>query len=215
VLAESVMPVEFDHLVVVCADLDQGTEWIQASLGADVMPGGRHAAMGTHNRLLRLGLRTYLEVIAIDPDAPPPGRLRWFNLDQPAARERLTHAPFVATWVARTRDLSAAVTRTPDLGDILSLERGPYRWRLAVRADGGLPFDGVFPTLIQWDGDAHPAAALPDAGCELVTLSLSHPRAAEVSALLGLLGLHVPTDIAQGPPAIEAVLRTPAGRIKL
>ena len=194
-LAESDMHAEFDHLVVVCADLDQGTAWIQASLGVDVVPGGKHAAMGTHNRLVRVGLRAYLEVIAVDPSAPAPGRPRWFNLDQPAIRERLRHAPFVATWVARTPDLTAAVTQRPDLGDILSLERGPYRWRIAVPADGGLPLDGVFPTLIQWDGDAHPADALPDLGCELVTLSLSHPRAAEVRELLGD-SRHAPIEVA-------------------
>lgn len=198
------MHAEFDHLVVVCADLDQGTAWIQASLGVDVVPGGRHAAMGTHNRLLRVGWRAYLEIIAIDPDAPPPGRPRWFNLDQPAVRERLRHAPYIATWVGRTPDVSAAVTQRPDLGDILSLERGPYRWRIAVPADGGLPLDGVVPTLIQWDGDAHPADALPDLGCELIALLLSHPRAAEVREFVGDSG---PIEVAVGPPGIEAVLR--------
>ena len=47
-------------------------------------PGGRHGAMGTHNRLLRLRgpradswPRAYLEIIAIDPEAPAPARRRW------------------------------------------------------------------------------------------------------------------------------------------
>jgi hypothetical protein len=38
--------------------------------------------MGTHNRLLKLGEGFYLELIAIDPQAPPPGRPRWFGLDR-------------------------------------------------------------------------------------------------------------------------------------
>jgi hypothetical protein len=29
----------------------------------------------------------YLEIIATDPEAPAPGRPRWFGLDQPALRE--------------------------------------------------------------------------------------------------------------------------------
>lgn len=63
-----------DHLVVAAAGLDAGAAWLEAHLGAPLAPGGRHAAMGTHNRLLRLGPRLYLELIAIDPDAARPGR---------------------------------------------------------------------------------------------------------------------------------------------
>jgi Glyoxalase-like domain len=204
------MHAEFDHLVVVCADLDQGAAWIQSSLGVEVIPGGRHAAMGTHNRLLRLGPRRYLEVIAIDPAAPPPGRPRWFGLDDPGIRTRASVTPYVATWVVRTTDITAAVDRVPDLGEILSLSRGPHHWRITVPSDGRLLFDGVLPAVIQWDGDAHPADALPEAGCELLTLSVSHPRATEVRGLLSMLGLSS-IVVEPGPPGIEVILRTPAG----
>jgi Glyoxalase-like domain len=202
---------EFDHLVVACADLDQGAAWIRSALGVDVAPGGRHAAMGTHNRLLRLGPRAYLEIIAIDPHAPPPGRPRWFSLDQPAARDRAARAPFVATWVVRSGDIAAAVNRMPVLGDVLSLSRGPYRWRLAVPADGGLPFDGVLPAVIQWDGDAHPADALPDVGCALLGVSVTHPRADELQGLLERLGVEPPVAATLGPAAVEGRIRCPTG----
>ena len=205
------MPNEFDHIVVACADLDQGAAWVRSALGVDVVPGGRHAAMGTHNRLLRLGTRAYLEIIAIDPDAPPPNRPRWFNLDQPGARDRLAHAPFVTTWVVRSGEIAAVVNRMPVLGEVLSLSRGPYRWRIAVPADGGLPFDGALPVLIQWDGNAHPADALPDVGCALLGVSVTHPRANELQALLANLGVKPPIDVKSGQPAIEVRLRCPAG----
>ena len=202
---------EFDHLVVACADLDQGTAWVRSALGVDVAAGGRHAAMGTHNRLLRLGPRAYLEIIAIDPDAPPPGRPRWFSLDHPSTRERVAHAPFVATWVVRSVDIAAAVSRVPVLGDVLSLSRGAYRWQIAVPADGGLPFDGVLPAVIQWDGDAHPADALPDVGCALLGVSVTHPRADDVQRLLERLGVVPPVATMPGPPAVESRVRCRAG----
>ena len=65
-----------DHLVVAARDLETGAAWLEERLGARLSAGGRHADMGTHNRLLRLGERRYLELIAIDPAGPPPARPR-------------------------------------------------------------------------------------------------------------------------------------------
>ncbi|MBL8477737.1 MAG: VOC family protein, partial [Sterolibacteriaceae bacterium] len=91
-----------DHLVLAARDLDAGAAWLERQLGATLTGGGKHARMGTHNRLLKLGERFYLELIAIDPQASPPGRPRWFDLDRlelPVDRPRLIH------WVARSDDI--------------------------------------------------------------------------------------------------------------
>ena len=98
----------FDHLVVACATLDQGVRWCEATLGVTPGPGGRHAAFGTHNRLVRLDNEdawpyAFLELIAIDPEAPPPGRLRWFDLDNPSLQARLRDdGPQLVHFVARS-----------------------------------------------------------------------------------------------------------------
>jgi catechol 2,3-dioxygenase-like lactoylglutathione lyase family enzyme len=73
--------VEPDHLVLAARDLDAGAAWLESLLGVKLAQGGKHARMGTHNRLLGLGDNFYLELIAIDPDAVAPGRPRWFGLD--------------------------------------------------------------------------------------------------------------------------------------
>ena len=170
---------ELDHLVVAARTLDEGSAWIEARLGVAPVPGGKHASMGTHNRLLGLGASQYLEVIAIDPEAPPPPRPRWFALDAPAMRERLARAPALIHWVVRTRDIEAAARECPEPLEILALSRGEYRWRIGVPPDGRLPGEGRRPTLIQWEGDKHPAQALPESGCRLVALDTSgaSPRA--------------------------------------
>ncbi|MEW5882401.1 MAG: VOC family protein, partial [Pseudomonadota bacterium] len=85
---------EPDHLVVACADLEQGSMWAAETLGAEPQPGGKHATMGTHNRLLKLGPRVYLELLAIDPHAAPPAHPRWFSLDDPAIQARAARSPF-------------------------------------------------------------------------------------------------------------------------
>ena len=163
--------------------------------------------MGTHNRLLRLGPRAYLEVIAVEPGVPPPPRPRWFDLDTAAVQRRIERSPFVATWVVRTDDVTAAAREVPAVGDVLPFTRSQYRWQLTVPSDGALQFDGLLPSVIQWEGALHPADSLPDSGCELLGLSLTHPRIEELRKLLAQLGVEGPIELASGPPQIAARVR--------
>ncbi len=209
------MRCELDHLVVGCADLEQGAAWLRARLGVEPQPGGRHAAMGTHNRLLALGARTYLELIAIDPQAPAPARPRWFDLDAPAMRERLAAAPRLIAWVVRCDDIAAAVTRVPALGRVHALTRGDYAWRIAIPDDGARPFAGVLPAVIQWDSRAHPADRLEQRGCTLVALELAHPDEAALLAAFRELRITGPVELRSGPAALCARVRTPAGEAEI
>lgn len=159
----------FDHLAISAERLEEGVGWVEEALGVKLSGGGKHQAMSTHNRLLGLG-DLYLEVIAVDPDAPPPGRARWFGLDG------FRGAPRITNWVAESDDLLADMGRAPKgIGEVMALARGDYRWRMAVPADGLLPRDGCFPALIQWDGP-HPAQALPDAGIRLKRFVIGTPQ---------------------------------------
>lgn len=160
-----------DHLVVAARTLDEGSRWVESRLGVAMAGGGRHELMGTHNRLLRLDRRRYLEVIAIDPHAPAPARPRWFELDTPAMQARLASSPALIHRVDRTGDIEAALRGSAEALDILSLARGPYRWRMGVRPDGRLPGNGA-ATLIEWQGGLHPWDALPETGVSLLELRM-------------------------------------------
>ncbi|HMO72544.1 MAG TPA: VOC family protein, partial [Paracoccaceae bacterium] len=150
-----------DHLAVTARDLDAGAAAVEALMGVAPSAGGQHAAMATHNRLWSLG-DVYLEVIAPDPAAVPPGRPRWFRLDERAGRPALTN------WVAACDDLDAALARAPaGAGVATDLARGDLRWRMGVPDDGRLPFGDAFPALIEWQGAAHPRDLLPDRGLRL------------------------------------------------
>jgi len=168
-----------DHVVVAARTLDEGARWVESRLGVAPVAGGKHPLMGTHNRLLKLGERVYLEVIAIDPGAPAPGRARWFGLDSPEMTERLEQGPALIHWVERTDAIEEDARRSPDGIEVLAASRGPYSWRIGIPADGHLPGGGSLPTLIQWDGDAHPADALPESGCRLLAVEAREgaPRA--------------------------------------
>src|SRR3954447_8836016 len=101
---------QIDHLVVSAPTLAAGAAWARSAIGADPRPGGRHVRMGTHNLLLGLGPDAYLEVIATDPAAPPPGRPRWFGLDDLAPDA----APRLAAWVIRTVDVGTVAAASPE-----------------------------------------------------------------------------------------------------
>ncbi len=200
-----------DHLVVTAPDLDTGAAWVREVLGVEPGPGGVHAKMGTHNRLLRLGASMYLEVIAVDPGAPAPDRARWFGLDEidPGAPPRL------ATWVVRTSDIESAHAASPVVsGYVTPMSRGDLHWRITIPRNGGLPLQGIAPSLIQWQA-RHPAAAMPESGCVLLRLDGFHPRAEKVRAMLDAVGFQGEFSVSPTPagtaPRLVAHIRTPNG----
>lgn len=200
-----------DHIVVVAPTRAAGVRWVAERLGIAPVEGGAHPAMGTHNALLRLGAREYLEVIAVDPEAPQPPRPRWFALD----RLPPTVSPRLATWVARTDDIRVAAERSPvPLGPVEPMSRGALVWSITVPKDGALVLDGALPLLIEWPDTVHPAAALPDSGCSLQTLEVRHPRVDVLRRFLTATGFSGPVTIdagGAGQDGISAVVRTPAG----
>lgn len=205
-----------DHLVVAAAELESGAAWLERHLGVTLAPGGRHALMGTHNRLLRLGPKSYLELIAVDPAAPTPGRPRWFGLDDPILKARIAERPRLIHWVARCDDIAAACLACPEpLGDILDLARGDYRWRITVPPNGHLPCGGLVPSLIGWQSPAHPAERLLESGCTLMKLEGFHDTPERIRRALAPLELDAalalfPAEAGESAGLI-AYLKTPCG----
>ena len=211
---------EVDHLVIGAATLEQGAAWCEATLGVVPAPGGKHPLMSTHNRLLAIGSdkfpRVYLEIIAIDPQAPAPGRTRWFDLDRPDLQRALAEQPMLIHWAARCADADAGCAALAqagfDRGAVLAAERdtprGLLRWRISVRSDGQRLCAGALPTLIEW-GDVHPCDSLPASGVQLDELVLGG-LPVDVTSLLPAQV----RSVASGAP-LDAVLTTPRGPFRL
>lgn len=198
-----------DHLVVTGATLDAANACVENALGLGTVPGGRHARMGTHNRLLSLGPDTYLEALAPDPEAPAPGRPRWFGLDRYGPDPQAP--PGLAAWALRVPDIDAALAQAPDgIGPAQAMARGAYRWQITIPEDGQQPFDGVFPALIAWTGDT-PADALPDTGARLISLTLSHPDAGRLGWALSMLTSDDRVTVRAGPVGLSALILTDQG----
>lgn len=98
----------------------------------------------------------------------------------------------------------------------MALARGALRWQMAVPEDGRLPYNGAFPALIAWEGAGHPAAMLPESGCRLRRLELTHPDAENLGVALSGLIEDARIGVRPGPaPALRAVIDTPSGEAVL
>jgi hypothetical protein len=219
------MHVEPDHLVLACRDLDSGSRWLAQRLGVEPVAGGRHAFMGTHNRLLQVSspthARCYLELIAVDPDAPAPARPRWFGLDDPALQARLADAPELVAWVGRSPQIDmhrwGLITVGLQAGTTVTTERAvpgsikPLRWQIVLREDGATLLGGALPVLIQWMS-GHPCERLPDSPVQLRRLAVRGlpQRARDVMRLRGVQG-----DDDAAASALSATFDTPLGEVVL
>ena len=187
---------ELDHLIVYAASLEEGKVWAKEVLGIDLLMGGSHFLMGTHNLVIRVDSdefpKAYLEIIAIDPEAhhPAVGGVRWFDMDCPTLSSQIAKSPRLIHWVARTKQIQEAVDSLRrlgiDRGDILSASRqtelGLLEWQITVRSDGWRLMNGALPSLIQW-GDQHPVDYMPTSLLKLKNIIL-HVTTEEEKALM-------------------------------
>src|SRR6516164_1644179 len=91
-----------DHLIYRAPDLARAVADMEERFGVRAQAGGKHIGLGTHNALLALGPRTYLEIIAPDPGQPEPSVPRPFGLDG-VSRSGLVG------WAIACQDIDAAV----------------------------------------------------------------------------------------------------------
>ncbi|MVO16965.1 VOC family protein [Parasedimentitalea huanghaiensis] len=194
---------ELDHLAVAGESLEAAKAHVEEALGVPLQMGGQHAMFGTHNYLLGLADGLYLEAIAIDPNATPQRSPCWFDLD------RFSGAPRISNWICRCADMAKELAELPKgAGAPVALTRGDLRWDMAVPDDGILPYDNMFPALIEWHS-AHPAPNLIQQGCQLKRLTISHPNVDQLQTQLPLVDDRVAYE--RGEAGFEATFDTPHG----
>ena len=209
-----------DHIAIGARTLSDGVNHLKACIDVELPFGGTHPHAGTHNCLTKMEDDSYLEIIAIDPEAPPPEQPRWFDLDQTDQRHLLSRGPKPIAWIARTNDIDRVLANARgvgiDLGRPVTMTRGDLRWRITIRDDGHLPEGGTLPAIIQWPNGLHPAERMVDLGVRLHALRLRHPEPETLRAKLKAIGTaHLATiePAETDQPHIKCDLIAPAGRI--
>jgi hypothetical protein len=199
-----------DHLIYAAPDLTAAVADLEDRFGVRAQAGGSHTGLGTHNALLALGPRTYLEIIAPDRGQPAPSGPRPFGLDD------LARAALVG-WALACDDIDQAVAEAQsqgyDQGSVTDGQRvepagSMLRWRAT---DGDRP-DDLVPFLIYWGDTEHPARSAPP-GLSLQALRIEHPDPASIRPALTALGagIDVIPVASAAVPALVATLSGPAG----
>lgn len=201
-----------DHLVYGVLDLDDGVREIAGRLGVVAKFGGRHEGLGTHNALLDLGDRRYLEILALDPTQTERVAL--------APRLETLSAPAFVAWCARTDDLDA-VGRVLDSLGIAAQSLAVSRTRPdGVESRGRVlladspELGPVVPFFIQSRRGDHPSVSAP-IGANLIELRLETPAPARLNDVIAALGVDGATVAAGDAPSIRALIGTRGGVVTL
>ena len=186
---KSHMTTRLDHLVIAAANLEQGVEYLEQKIGIIAPFGGEHPKMGTHNHLIQLGNEVFLEIIAINPNAAPPERPRWFGLDDPLIQRSLQKSPRLLAWVVNCDDIKKTIQNAAcSFGKPELITRGELSWHFGLPADGRLLAGGFLPYLIEWHTDSHPSKQMADAGVKLLEFEIEHPQAKWLGHHLAAIG---------------------------
>jgi hypothetical protein len=199
-----------DHVILGIADLQKGIADLERATGVRAEYGGAHLGRGTHNALLALGDRHYLEIIALNPDDPADaGEMKDL---------RTLPALTPIGWAVRSDDLAALQRGLREHG----LKAGEIRPGSRTRPDGsklswstlgvesGSP---LMPFFIQWGSDtAHPSTTSPG-GCRLASFFLEDPAPDTARHDLEAAGLHI--EVREGPQQrLHLALACPQGTVE-
>jgi len=210
------MGTQIDHLVIGATTLEQGIAAVKDWLGVNVPYGGSHEKMGTHNCLMQLGDGIFLEIIALNNRAGSLEQPRWFGLNDPYVRYRITAQPTLLGWVVNTDNLTRLISETHySMGQIEHMTRGKLQWLFSLPEDGRLLAGGLVPYAIEWQTAPHPSTMMANLGCHLLKIDLYHNHPAWLHTILKSIGsadlvtIHtLPHDT---PPYLLVTINTPHG----
>jgi hypothetical protein len=169
-----------DHIVFGSFTLDEGTKFVENILQAKLSEIGYHKDIGTHNRVIRISEKVYLEVIAIDPKTTKLNNRKWFNLDNSKLQSKLKKSPQVIGYVIENDDMNITKYYDP----FFESSRNIYKWQFAMPTfnnnilDSEIIEAGMIPSLISWKSDK-PVYQMKKNQFELISLEIRLSKSQE------------------------------------
>ena len=146
---------KLDHIVFGSRTLEEGTEFVENILQAKLSDIGYHKDMGTHNRVIRISEKIYLEIVAIDPKRKNLKNRKWFNLDSSNLQSKLKKSPQIIGYVIENNDRNITKYYDP----FFEASRNRYKWKFAMPTfnnnilDSEIIEKGIIPSLISWKSE--------------------------------------------------------------
>ena len=202
-----------DHIVYAVTDLSTAIEKFTNRTGLKVEAGGQHLNQGTHNAIIRIGEKTYLEFIAKDDSISSPGDGTWMGLD-------LIKENKITRWSLASNRIVEEAKIIADHNDKLGMiqegsrakkDGGTLRWKMS----NVLPQPEVDPVpfLLDWGSSVHPTERLTKA-CAIIDFRIYADQKAELTGLYDALHLNLIVEESESP-RMELVLGTPKGQVTL
>jgi hypothetical protein len=204
--------IELDHVLLATPDLDGTAQRLESEHRLPSAPGGRHAGLGTENRIVPLGA-AYVELLGIaDRDEAAANPFGSWLLEQVKRGEAWIG------WSVRTDDLDGVCARLGLEAQAMARSRPDgyeLRWRVAglgrARDEPWLPF------FISWDVPedelpGHAGVEVQASGARLAAVEVG----ADEDALREWVGeLPGTVRITGGPPGVHSVAVAGAGGIEV
>jgi hypothetical protein len=197
--------VQIDHLIVAISDLDKGVNKFYKLTGVKPVFGGEHPGYGTHNSLVTLGSKLYLEIIA-----PKPGATVEIFKNLP------TLTPF--GWAVSTNSIAKLKekmnglgyeTTDPVKGSRIQKDGSKLEWETMFIKK---PFIKEAPFFICWSQQTVHPAETSTKGCQLKSLTVFSTEPVPLQRLVSDLSLEIKVN--KGPKyQMKIVLDCPNGEI--
>ena len=204
--------IDLDHVILATPDLDGTARRLESEHRLPSAPGGRHAGLGTENRIVPLG-DAYVELLSVtDRDVAAAN---------PFGSWLLGHVEGGEAWIGwsvRTDDLDGVCALLGLEAQAMARSRPDgfeLRWRVAglerAREEAGLPF------FISWDVPdeelpGHAGGEVQATGARLAAVEVG----ADEDALREWVGeLPGTVRITGGPPGVHSVALAGAGGIEV
>jgi len=146
---------KLDHIVFGSSTLEEGTVFVENILQAKLGDIGYHKDMGTHNRVIRISEKVYLEVVAIDPKKKNIKNRKWFNLDNSNLQSKLKKLPQIIGYVIENDNKNINKYYDP----FFEASRDCFKWKFAMPTfnndilDNQIIEAGIIPSLISWKSE--------------------------------------------------------------
>lgn len=204
---------KIDHIVYAVKDLEKSVESFKKATNLQVFYGGEHPDRGTHNAILRIGDKTYLEFLAKKKSTESVHNQTWMGLD-------LFQEDKITRWALASDNVEQEATFLKKydeglakivIGSRASNDGAMLNWLMT----SALPTPEVEPApfLIDWKNSNHPTKGLP-LECKMKSFTIEHPQSELIKKLLEKL--NCPFDIfTSNDTSIKLSLETPLGDITL